>query len=363
MIQQIDAHLAKWIKQTINIDPSFEVPRNAGAGLGVNLYLYEIVQDPQLARSTRPFPQPALRYLVTAYGTNAPAAHEILGLLLTQAAQEHSLAVTDAAGIETSYRLELELEPMPSQIWSAFGIDPRPCFILRVQLPQDWPLRPAAPPAMLPPAVTTKPLISLHGLIRWRNESAIAPVIAARAELSSPHRQAYSDSQGRFVIGPLLPNDSQQYTLDMRLPNGLSLPLLTFPGAGSPEQPNIVEITNLFGLVTDSNDQPVSGAIVTLPPPERVWRHYRRQARRAFQLDPALPDDQIPAEHINHLLPDYLTPYRQAVTDFAGRFSIPAVLSTPSQWPLQIQAGERQFAHPITAAGTPTAPVSIRLQT
>ncbi len=122
MIDQIDEKLVKWVKDPVgdNLTPSLGAPADNGA-LSVNLYLLELVDDPMRRSGDNPPYQPALRYLITTHAGDPKDAHSLLAALL-YAAMENP-------------EYEVDLDPVPSHLWSAFNIAPRPAFILKAHCP------------------------------------------------------------------------------------------------------------------------------------------------------------------------------------------------------------------------------------
>ncbi len=81
-------------------------------------YLLEILRTP-VARTDKRAPlQMSLRFLVCTWATKQDRANEIL-LQLAFAAMEQE-------------GWDLEFEALPVHAWSAFGISPRPSFVLRI---------------------------------------------------------------------------------------------------------------------------------------------------------------------------------------------------------------------------------------
>jgi hypothetical protein len=127
LIDQTDKHLREWVA-TIedNVTVSLEAPRDltdseADKDLRVIwLYLIDLAEMTPHHESKKSNWRIFLRYLVTVSATPPEEAHRILGKLLL-------------ATLESS-EFEVEPEPIPVSLWSAFGIKPRPAFMLRVAL-------------------------------------------------------------------------------------------------------------------------------------------------------------------------------------------------------------------------------------
>lgn len=359
MLHLVDARLKKWAEMVLEDFPNgkpevkLDPPSKASTGLVISLYMLQVVHDKSLARSTRPFPQPALRYLVTASGSPA-FAHQALGILLwsayniKQVWQSAALQqLPDASFVgeqlfQAPYHPKLELEPVPSDIWSAFNAPPQPAFILQVPVPFEWLEQPL-------PRVTglaemdihpASGFVTLHGQVFQQvsvenNGAGPAleeiPIIAATVELPNPYRQVYTDRRGRFALPGVNRSQQNTYLVNLRLGNGIHIPMVPLPTSGTPETPVRIAIRFLHGQLVDSHNRPVGGAQMQLELPDRIRTTYRERVLQQLHLDPQTPDAQIPnlEQQIANLLPDYLRPYRLVTTDRDGFFIIPAVLADP----------------------------------
>ena len=154
----------------------------------MGLYLKDILPFVHLRNSRRPPLQVQLRYLVTARAKNQATAHNLLGRLLF-AAMEHP-------------EYELDLEPLPAEVWTAFGTVPMPSFMLRVPLRLERPVEPARL-IRSPIEVKQSPLASLAGTILGPEDT---PLTNARVELSTHHLVTRTDIKGRFTF-PAVPTE------------------------------------------------------------------------------------------------------------------------------------------------------------
>jgi hypothetical protein len=208
MIDQIDARLTKWVEEVVTgVRPSFAPPSDAEDGLAISLYLLEIADDPLRHSTGHPTIQPSLRYLVTTRAGEPQDAHHLLGLLF-YAAKKHP-------------EFEVELEKVDTELWSAFGIAPRPAFILRLPLPDEWPTpQPEkAPPVTQELAPVAGELVPLYGLVVGPNDTPLASVrvemivlwerpenpahlqeVPLTTNYSQLERAAYTDRKGRFTL-------------------------------------------------------------------------------------------------------------------------------------------------------------------
>jgi len=123
LIDQTDKHLKEWVA-TIedNITVSLEAPTDLKdkEQRVIWLYLIDLAEMTPHQESKKSNWRIFLRYLVTVSATPPEEAHRLLGKLLL-------------ATLESS-EFEVEPEPIPVSLWTAFGIIPRPAFMLRVPL-------------------------------------------------------------------------------------------------------------------------------------------------------------------------------------------------------------------------------------
>jgi hypothetical protein len=177
LLDQIDERLGRWARSvlaeaTVSFAPprAMEPPGGAGAaaaggasggpsdGVVVGLYLMELSHRPAARSNRRPPLSITLRYLITAWADDPAAAHRAIGALVFEAMKTADL--------------EVEPDPLPLAAWAAFGVPPRPSFLVRVAVQQPWderlappvrevqtevlPLRPAPPTPMGTPPETRR---------------------------------------------------------------------------------------------------------------------------------------------------------------------------------------------------------------
>lgn len=374
MLNLVDARMKKWAEWALQDFPGrrpdvqLEAPKRSQASqVVIHLFLLEVVNDKALAKSTRPFPQPALRYLITASG--APElAHQALGILLwraytiKEAWQQDEIQQLPHLGLvgnqlfKSPYPPKLELEPVPSRIWAAFNASPQPSFMLRVPIPFEW-------LEQTPPLVTglatmdirpASGMVTLYG--RLTQQLALAsgstqqlqetPISGATVTLSSPYRQVMTDRQGRFTLPAVTPKSSDPYWLDITLGNGIRLPHVPMTDVGTTEVPHPISIVFAKGLLLSDTGSPIAGAHIELLLPQRLNTLYREKARQQLGASPTLADDQIPelAMIANALMPDYVNPYRQVMSDSEGHFMIPALLPHPNTKEIKIMTQNKKGA-------------------
>jgi hypothetical protein len=325
LFKKVDDELEKWVGDTLDqqlgltLTPTFEPPTKQSDRLGVNLYLLELMYEPRLARSNRPYPQPALRYLVTTYGGDQKQAHELLGVLLWASFNKNRIQTNGQNPAE--YVMEVDLEPVGSHIWSAFGIEPRPSFMLRVLVPHDW-LGKSTPIVTQRPIPEQQPLTNWHGRLWLQNGGERTPFRGVRVEHFRPYRQSFSDSDGFFTVPSVLPIDAVPPKITLSIHNRYELENVPLAGPAAAASPTEITLAHLYGrLVRGPQKEPLAGALVHLKNPERLVH-----------------------------------------TDQDGRFIIPVVPLEPHEKSLIIQSGRTQSqAVNFTGTGSPQHPVEIEL--
>jgi hypothetical protein len=94
---------------------------------------------------------------------------------------------------------EVELDPLPADLWLALGVVPRPAFVLRVPLRLARP-EPTAGIVLHPIVINEAPLRSLS--VRVLGPGDI-PLAGARLELPSLGMAVRSDHRGHFTFPPI----------------------------------------------------------------------------------------------------------------------------------------------------------------
>jgi hypothetical protein len=183
VIEQIDRQLAEWLAAVLD-GPEVELspPAEGGEGSAVSLYLMDLRNAPPTRGGSRPPLQVVLRYLVTARAQDVEEAHRLLGTLVFAAME--------------APEMELELDPLPVELWRAFGIRPQPAFVLRVPLRRERPV-PAVPRVRQPLVLRTEPITSLGGTVVGPGD---LPIAGARVELPAFARSTRTDRRGRFAF-------------------------------------------------------------------------------------------------------------------------------------------------------------------
>ena len=189
MIDEIDQQLIDWVNTVLKGEKvSLAKPSPSEKGRGISVYLMELNPIPKVREQDGTTLQCSLRYLVTTWAEDPALAHRLLGTLAF-AAMEH----TD---------FEVDFEPLSPACWSAFGVEPRPSFFLRLPVRQHR----AFPPTKL----VTQPMVlrasSIHtfsGLVYGPKET---PIMGAKVEAPALQLSTRTDSKGQFYF-PGFPQD------------------------------------------------------------------------------------------------------------------------------------------------------------
>lgn len=181
MIDEIDQRLKEWMESVMEgITVSLAPPADAQSGSGVSIYLLQLAEKPPARTVDRAPLQLALRYLVTTWADEPEEAHRLLGELVF-------------AAMETD-EFEVELAAIAPETWVAFGIAPRPAFVLRVPLRKERP-EAEVKRVQTPLVVRVEPVTSLYGRVLGPEET---PVMGASVEVPALQISTRTDAQGRF---------------------------------------------------------------------------------------------------------------------------------------------------------------------
>jgi Pvc16 N-terminal domain len=197
MVDEVDQRLKDWaIKLLPGVEVSFAPPSDAKADFrGVGVYLLDVLQSPPPSTLKRPPLQVMLRYLITTWSEKPEDAHKMMGQL--------AMGALDEAGFL------VETEAVPSELWRAFGIVPRPCIIVRMPLRQER-KDPRAKAVLSPLQVTVSPVTSFFGLLIGPGD---IPLADAAVEVPSLRLLTRSDRKGQFGFRSV----PSQAPLDLRI--------------------------------------------------------------------------------------------------------------------------------------------------
>jgi len=192
MFDEIDKRLEIWardVSEGKDLEISFDAPA-AGDKTSIYLYLLDILPTPPGRGVRLPPLQITLRYLVVPQAKTSGEAHRLLGNLII-------------AAMETA-EFEVEKEPLPLELWRAFGIAPRPSFVLRVPFRHERKEQ-IAPPVRFPVTIQQAVLESLQGRVSLNQ----IPLVSAKVEipLLKVFTQTDADGKFRFASLPSEPKD------------------------------------------------------------------------------------------------------------------------------------------------------------
>jgi hypothetical protein len=137
MIDEVDRSLREWIATVLGDIPISLSPPEGEEKDGVKLYLLDLLEGPAPRERRNQALQLKARYLITVAADAPEEAHRRLGELAFAALE--------------SPDFEVELGALPTSLWQAFGVKPRPAFFLRVPVRRERPARKV--PLVLEPLV------------------------------------------------------------------------------------------------------------------------------------------------------------------------------------------------------------------
>jgi len=199
VIEQADRRLTDWVGKIADRDARvvLSAPSDERQGVGVSLFLMDLVSLPPMRGQRRAPLQLALRYLVSVWAGDPLDEHRMLGALVAAAMQEEGL--------------EVQLAPVPPEVWTALRVAPRPSFVLQVPVRQARP-EPVVPRVRGPLAMRGVGLAPLAGVVLGPGD---VPVAGARVEVPAADAVAETDPQGRFRF-PSLPSEPRRQLLRIR---------------------------------------------------------------------------------------------------------------------------------------------------
>jgi hypothetical protein len=185
MFNELDKWLESWAKEVFaDLEVSFGVPAAETDRLSLCLYLLDVLPSPSGRGSRLPPLQMTLRYLVIPQGKVPAENHQLLGKLFISAME--------------NAELEIEKEPLPVELWRAFGIVPRPAFILRVPFKHERTEK-IAPPVRQPLQLKQAILESLYGQVSINR----IPMANANVEIPLLKLFTKTDPDGKFLFASL----------------------------------------------------------------------------------------------------------------------------------------------------------------
>ncbi|HEX8702964.1 MAG TPA: carboxypeptidase regulatory-like domain-containing protein [Myxococcaceae bacterium] len=187
MIDEVDQRLKAWVGHVIGDTPlSLAVPVRGSREPGVSLYLLELGAMPP-ARTGRRVPlQFSVCYLITVGAETPERAHRLLSELIF-------------AALETP-EFEVELAPVPLELWTALGVPPQPAFRLRMPVRRER-AEPNIARVRGPLVLQSSPSEALLGCVVGPGD---VPIPGAVVELPTLNLSTRTDSRGYFRF-PFLP--------------------------------------------------------------------------------------------------------------------------------------------------------------
>jgi len=227
MAEEFDMRLKDWVGTVLEgVDVSLTPPEDQRSGRGVGLYLLELVQSPLPSTNKRPPLQLVLRYLITAWSDKPEDAHQMLVALMFAAMENKDFQV--------------ELEALPMTVWTAFGVPPRPSFILRAPLRQERP-QPQTKLVREPLRVESSPIIGLHGLLLGPGD---VPLADCRIEIPALHISTSTDHRGRFYFPAVPASGAKQLVVKAK---GFELPVVSKQNYPDSRTPLVIHFSPLEG--------------------------------------------------------------------------------------------------------------------
>lgn len=215
MIEQADTRLQEWTENILDgVTVSFAPPKTKQTGKGISLYLIEFDAAPAARGTNRPPLQFTLVYLVTVYGYEPEEGHRLLGELIFAA-----LDSTD---------FEIDLKPLPTAAWAAFGVPPQPSFFLRALARRDRP-EPEIKYVRHPLVARATPVASLEGVVLGPGD---IPLVGARVDVPGLTTRTQTDAYGRFSFS-MLPAEPPVKQLRVRA-KGRELQVTVEPSSDQP---------------------------------------------------------------------------------------------------------------------------------
>lgn len=227
MADDFDGRIKNWIGGVVQAaEISLAVPDSKKTGRGVGLYLLEVVQLPTPTTSRRRPLQLALRYLITAWADKPEEAHQMLVDLIFAAMDNGDFQV--------------EPDPIPMTVWAAFGVPPRPSFIMRVPLRHERPER-ETKLVRHPLTVQASPIVGFHGVLLGPGN---IPLSDCRVEIPAQGLSTNTDYKGRFHF-PAVPADGKKQLLVKA--KGFELPVSSDKNYPDRKTPLVIHFSPLEG--------------------------------------------------------------------------------------------------------------------
>lgn len=187
MIDEVDQRLKAWVGHVLGDTPvSLEVPQRGSREPGVSLYLLELGSSLPTRTGRRVPLQFSVSYLITVGAETPERAHHLLGELVFAALE--------------SPEFEVELAPVPLELWAALGVPPQPAFRLRLPVRRER-AEPGFTRVRAPLVIHTSPSEALLGCVVGPGDVPIPGAVVALPTLKLSTR---TDARGYFRF-PFVP--------------------------------------------------------------------------------------------------------------------------------------------------------------
>jgi hypothetical protein len=198
MIDEVDQRLKAWVGEVAGDMPvSFAAPDRSLREHGVSLYLLELGAAPP-TRSMRRVPlQFSVCYLITVRAEMPERAHQLLGELVFAALEAPDF--------------EVDLTPIPAELWTALRVPPQPAFRVRLPVRRERP-EPNLRRVRFPLVTHTVPNEVLLGRVVGPGD---VPIPGALVELPALKLSTRTDARGGFRF-PLVPSLESVGRLEVR---------------------------------------------------------------------------------------------------------------------------------------------------
>jgi hypothetical protein len=190
VIDQADERMLEWARKIVpDVPVAIAPPPAADSGAGVRIHLLSIHPVPAVRGAKLPPLELVLRYLFTTVADDDGDAHRWLGAL--------------AFGAMEVAEWQIGREPLPIDTWRAFGVAPRPAFVVSVPVRLERPEK-EVPLVRKPPVVRSSPIAALSGVVLGPAE---VPIPGATVEVAALGLFARTDDDGAFRF-PTVPATS-----------------------------------------------------------------------------------------------------------------------------------------------------------
>lgn len=181
MIDQADERMLEWARTVVpDVPVAIAAPPASDADAGVRIHLLSLAPVPAARGAKRPPLELALYYLVTTVAADESEAHRWLGALAFHAMEVKEWTISS--------------EPLDAEVFRAFGVTPRPSFVVRVPLRLEREDA-AAPLVRRPLVLRTSSTTDLAGIVTGPDE---VPIANAMVEVPALQLRTHTDANGMF---------------------------------------------------------------------------------------------------------------------------------------------------------------------